>query len=350
VAVTTDEIRTRRSVIAAALGGVGVYVAQALGRPQQADAANGDTVKVGQTKTGSALTQISSSSSGFKGTTTGSGTSGLIGQSSSGTGFGVNGINLATSGTPVGVRGSSTGNGIGVYGFAARGVVGEANGTSGIGVVAKSTATSGTPNGLRASSLAPNSDAIIAENSTISSGTGTAIRGRSSNFECIFGENVSDPLSVPRSTGVLGKGPQFGVEGHGVRLGVFGHADDLLNDVPSVPGTLKAGVRGSANGASHTGGSFENFNALGMALHAKGGLKIESACGVATIAAGTDSITVTPTVKVTANSVVLANLQSSPGNAALLRLVAPGNNQFTVFLNAQATNNTTVGWLVISER
>ncbi len=350
MAVVDDEVRSRRDVIAVALGGAGALALDALARPLGADAANGDAVKVGQTKSGSALTQITSSSSAFKGSTTGSGTSGVIGQSSSGTGFGVNGINLGTSGTPVGVRGSSTGNGIGVYGIAARGVVGESAGTTGIGMVAKATATSGTPSGLRASAVAPNADAIIAEQSTISSGTGSAVHGRSSNFECIFGENVSDPGSVPRSTGVLGRGPQFGVEGHGVRLGVFGHADDLLNDVPSVPAALKAGVRGSANGAAHTGGSFENFNAQGMALHAKGSLKLEGAAGVATIPAGTDNVVVTPAVKVTASSVVLATLHSSPGNTAVLRLVIPGNNQFTIFLTGNSVNNTSVGWLVISDR
>ena len=122
MAVEANEVRSRRGLFAAALGGLGALVADRLIRPDATDAANGDTVKVGQAKSGSALTSISSSSSGFKGKSTGTGLSGVIGESTSGTGFGVNGFNNASGGT--GVRGGGGSNGIGVYGIGPRGVVG----------------------------------------------------------------------------------------------------------------------------------------------------------------------------------------------------------------------------------
>ncbi len=80
MAVDTNETRSRRGLLAAALGGLGALVADGLIRPRAAEAANGDTVKVGQAKSGSALTSITSSASGFKGKSTGSGLSGVIGE------------------------------------------------------------------------------------------------------------------------------------------------------------------------------------------------------------------------------------------------------------------------------
>lgn len=48
MAVAENEVRSRRGVLAAALGGIGALALGALGRPREAGAANGDTVKVGQ--------------------------------------------------------------------------------------------------------------------------------------------------------------------------------------------------------------------------------------------------------------------------------------------------------------
>ena len=54
----TENVSSRRGVLAAALGGVAALAAQALGRPSSAAAANGEALTVGQTKSGTAPTAL----------------------------------------------------------------------------------------------------------------------------------------------------------------------------------------------------------------------------------------------------------------------------------------------------
>jgi hypothetical protein len=72
--------------------------------------------------------------------------------------------------------------------------------------------------------------------------------------------------------------------------------------------------------------------------------------GLATIAAGTNSVTVTPGFDIRATSKVIAVLQGSPGGSTVLRYVTRDtvNDRFTIRLSANATANTAVAWFVIS--
>lgn len=203
---------------------------------------------------GAALKQVTSSSSAFKGKSTGSSGTGLIGETSGSTGFGVNGFNTASSGTPVGVRGAASGSGIGVFGIAARGVVGESGSPTGIGVVGKSTATTG---------------------------TGSA-----------------------------------------------------------------TGVSGEADGVKHFGGHFQNRNNNGFALRVQGGLRLEGAGGVAHIAAGANSVVVTPPIPFRSTSFVVATLQSDPGGGRTVARVVIGVSSFTILLTGKAAADCTVGWMM----
>jgi hypothetical protein len=369
-----QESRTRRALLAGAFGGVTAVALAAFGRPYQAEAANGDTVKVGQARSGSSLTSITSSASGFKGKSTSSGGSGIIGESTSNSGFGVNGINLATGGTPIGVRGAvNPGNGIGVHGNGPRGVMGETSAPAGVGVVARNNATTGTGSGLRAFASAPGQIAAYVENSATSdngtgfaihamsttrtavkvenvsgtSGTGHAIHALSNLSHAVFGENLATAAASPRSSGVFGKGQEFGVEGHGGRIGVFGHID---NESPPIPNSRKSGVRGSAADPNNFGGSFGHSDPEGFGLHAQGGLKFESAAGTTSFTNAQSSKTVTPSVPLGSESIVVATFQSDPGGGVTISrvVVQPLSNNFQIVLSGTPSQNCTVGWIVVN--
>jgi hypothetical protein len=328
---------------------MGVLVAQALGRPQVADAANGDTVKVGQVKSGSALTQINSSASGIKGRTTGSGTSGLIGESASGSGFGVNGFNTATTGTGIGVRGAASTGGIGVYGNGPRGVVGESAGPSGLGVVGKSNATTGAGSGVRAFSSAPDSQALYAENNAApGGGVGVAIHATSSTSLTAKVENVSgQALAI----GLMSVAPNIAVHGTFTN-GATSPGAAIVGDTGTAANTVLnvAGVKGEASKQNHYGGTFRNTSQDGYALRIQGGLLAESCSGVSTVANGTNNVVVSAAVPVYDSTIVLATLQETIGSLAVRNVTtSPNSDQFTIFLNGNAPpGGARVGWIILS--
>ena len=126
--------RTRRSLLAAGLAGIGAIVAALFDRPTRADAAAGDNLKLGQVNyAGISATRLNATSSGgaFSVTQNASG-SGVRGDSTNGHGgvfttahedrFGLNGRNTASvMSAGAGVWGDG-GNNIGVGGASAAGV------------------------------------------------------------------------------------------------------------------------------------------------------------------------------------------------------------------------------------
>ena len=127
---------TRRTLLAGALGGIGVWAAGLLTRANPVRGANGDVMHVGDTLTGTTGTTLdltSGSGGALKGTNTGSGI-GVWGVSDSGAGV------RGESNSDAGVLGSSPA-GIGLFGESATGyglsVVGRAKfSTSGIAQLA----------------------------------------------------------------------------------------------------------------------------------------------------------------------------------------------------------------------
>lgn len=102
--VETSEVRTRRSFLAAAVGGLVGIGAAMLGRPLPVEAANGSPVLLGRTGSATATTTVSTTSG-----------TGVQGKSSSGSGRGVVGSATRTSGSTLGVYGltaSPTGDGV----------------------------------------------------------------------------------------------------------------------------------------------------------------------------------------------------------------------------------------------
>jgi hypothetical protein len=84
----------------------------------------------------------------------------------------------------------------------------------------------------------------------------------------------------------------------------------------------------------------------GVALRTVGKVKFDNCVGIATIAAGTNSVIVTPGIDLTATTVVVATLQGSAGGTTTVHRVVLNTtaDTFTIYLTGNATGNVKVGW------
>jgi hypothetical protein len=164
--------RSRRALLAGAAGGAAVLVADRLARPLGARAADGDTVRIGQTYDATSTTRIENNT-----------TTEPVVDAFSGTGVGVVGHHGIAGeppdliGFPAGVFGySDEGGGLVGVGVGAEGVIGRSR--TGIGVHGQSLAAGDQPNpwGVFGSS----------EN-------GTGVGGESLTMEGVFGRSDSGP-------------------------------------------------------------------------------------------------------------------------------------------------------------
>ena len=87
----------------------------------------------------------------------------------------------------------------------------------------------------------------------------------------------------------------------------------------------------------------------GYALHTSGRISFGLASGVATIAAGKRSVTVTPSVKISTGTKVMTTLQSSAGGTIVVHRISRNTtaNSFTIYLTATAIQRCYVAWLLI---
>ena len=201
-----------------------------------------------------------------------------------------------------GVVGLHTGGANGGYG-----VRGSTSSTVGIGVLGVAGAATGLGTGVSGSSLSPTGTGVYGDNST-TSGLSSGVTGHSAS-----------------SSG----------------RGVIGRAS-------SSTGTDAIGVEGFTNSAAGAGVKAIN-NAGGVALRVQGQVTFSSA-GLAIIPAGSRFAAIGPGINITAQSKVLATLQSSPGGTTTIHRVYPNpsTDTVTIFLTANATQNCTVAWFVIS--
>jgi len=134
----------------------------------------------------------------------------------------------------------------------------------------------------------------------------------------------------------------FGVFGTGA-VGVGGRSPNGTG----VKGTGARGIHGITTKVDGVSVLAEIEEVKGTALEAKGPVKFSSA-GLATIAAGTNSVTITPGQYLTidANSKILCTLQSPGG--VLLNVIRNPNNTLTVNLTGNATADVIVAWFLIS--
>ena len=143
------------------------------------------------------------------------------------------------------------------------------------------------------------------------------------------------------SAAIYGGSDHYGLYGHTTTgIGTYGQA------------TEGYGVKGYAT--TGTAGYFQTPKQVGSphtgyALRANGRVKLDRCAGVATIAAGTKSVTVEPGIELVGASAVVATLQGSAGSETTTVsrvLVNTTANRFTIYLTAKATQQVKVAWHV----
>ena len=335
----TDELtypRSRRALLAGAIGAAAAMIATALGRPDLVRAADGETVVVGGEYTASSQTGFDTGSSGAPALLGNSNAHiGVIGTSTSS--FGVAGSSASLSG----VHGQST-SGSGVDGASTSGSGVSGNSGSGYGVAA----SSGSGCGVGATS---NSDSAVwaYNNSTtrpavhaIATGGNTGVRASSG------GECPGNPLA---HTGVHG----FAAQDSGA-MGVYGQSTagrGVQGVATSGIGVRAASTTGYGALASTVTGTAlyaSVGNKSGTALHAVGRVRFDGSAGLATVPAGAASVTVAPGIDLVATSAVVATLQANPSGTLAVKgvVVNATADTFTIYLNAASAAAVKVAWHV----
>jgi len=100
--------------------------------------------------------------------------------------------------------------------------------------------------------------------------------------------------------------------------------------------TSGAAVRGTASGKA------------GYAFRGSGRLRFDKVSGVATIAANTTSIKVTPGTDVTTSSFMLLTAQSNIGTRSLYYTVDAAGDTITIHMSSSRTSSTVVAWLLLN--
>jgi hypothetical protein len=110
-------------------------------------------------------------------------------------------------------------------------------------------------------------------------------------------------------------------------------------------GALKATTDGGAK-LGAVGNGFGKINLSYSKAASVGAVTQNTPCGIVKIAATGSSVVVTNSL-VSANSIVLATVQSAD-STAYIKNVVPAAGSFTITLGAAATADTTIGYLVIN--
>ena len=285
------QVRSRRAIIGAGLGGAAALAATALARPAAALATTGDPLLQGQENTAAAATGIvrdpgPDDAVAFYGKSAGG--VGVLGISTTGEGV------IGRSATGAGVQGYSDGD-AGINGFGPLGVY------AGGGIRGVVAVTNGDVGSLGISQVDT-----------------TGIYGFSGDTQV-----VPNP---PVKTGVFGLAAQDASS-----RGVLGRS------------TIGQGVRGEAT--SGAAGAF--VSTTGYALATSGRLKLGKVSGIATIAAGTSSKTVSPGIDLTTLSFVLLTPRRSLAGRDLWYTVNATANTFTIRVGSAVSAATAIGWLVL---
>jgi hypothetical protein len=213
--------RSRRAILAAALGGLAGSLATALARPLSAEAAAGDNLKLGATNyAGTSATRLNATSSG-----------GAFWMTQNGTGSGVRGDSVSGHG------GVFTTSHVDRYGLYAQ----QNAATQGAGAAVR--ADGGQNIGLSATSAHGTANAIDSRHTA----DGSAVYGHSGAGDGIFGESVTH-------NGVEGKsGSGTGVSGSSANVGVYGLCTSNLYGVYGDTST-GYGVYGNSSSGYGVGG------------------------------------------------------------------------------------------------
>ena len=214
----------------------------------------------------------------------------------------------------------------GVYGYAnqdgeANGVIGES--VLGIGVRGVSADAIGSL-GLATATTGATIGAFGRSNSP--AGIGVGGRGFANSTGVVGYSGSGNFPAAQAKTGVYGQATQDSAS-----RGVWGRADAGL------------GVYGQATSGSGLYGAATT----GYALRTSGRLRAEKVSGVASIAAGRTSVTVTPGVNVTTGSFVLLTPKANIGSRALWFTIDATNDRFTIKIGSARSSSTRVAWLLL---
>ena len=290
MAIDASVPQSRRTILAAAIGGLAATAANAIGRPAAALATDGQPIIQGQGNTGTTTTVVAVANT-----------------------TALQGITDAQTGGHYGVRGRSSS-------------------TGGAGVVGQTTAASGLNYGVRG---------------FVASDTGAGVRGEGP-FHGVEGVATDDSVGVGvmgnsvGGVGVVGYiGPAYeyfaktGVHGDSGPTGSFGVSGRSLH------GT-------AIEGRTDDGVAVHGYAALtaGTALKVTG-KAVFSRSGRATVPSGQSQVTVMG-IPLTASSLVLATIQGvgAPGLYVRSVSVSVSNSRFTIRLSQNVTASTLVGWFI----
>ena len=314
--------RSRRGILAAAAGAVGLVAAETVSGAAPAQAANGAAVLQG-TDNGptTARTMVFTANSAESASladpnTSGKGSLGVYGH---GQNIGVLGDSTGTGTGVQGNGGPDHGDGVvGNGGGGAAGVVGYAGPDNGTGVVGYAASTS--------------SGIGVAAKGGLTSGVGVQATGFLGVDATSFGTG---------GVGVAATGDGIGVDGEGNGVGVRGIGlDGVLGQT-----STGNGVRGIVTAAG--GVAVFADNPFGTALKATG-RTVFSQSGILTVSAGSSRVTKTG-VMLTTSSLVLATLQQNvPGVYVQSAVPNVSGSSFTVHLNKTAPARIKVAWFVIN--
>jgi hypothetical protein len=192
----------------------------------------------------------------------------------------------------------------------------------------------------------------VAFRAVVGSGEGLHVQGQGmgvvvdSMSTAIWGNSAAS--AGYQKAGVLGTGALLGDD---VAVGVWGashgNAGVLGESVTSagVAGLTEsdAGVYGQAE----TGAGVFGRSTSGFAFHGDGRLRFERVTGVATIAAGSRTVTVDPGVNIVASSFVLLSPKANIGSRGLWFTTDPAGNRFTIRMSSSRGSPTPVAWMLV---
>ena len=290
MSVNPSAPRSRRAILASALGGLGAVVASRLIKPETVSANPGDAVLVDGTFSGAGTTAISSTAT---------------------TGAAIDGSTAEATG----LKGSSTDNTpVPDFSVASNrtGVIGAAGATD---IVEKE--------------ISANTDEVGVYGFSTTSANSSGVWGDSFDGTGVSGTG---------GTGVFGAG-YYGVYAFG-RVAVTGEGYYTETGVYGYSGALAAPLPPPGVGVQATAGSTAQ-----IALNVTGKAKF-SRSGRTYVATGQYARKITM-AGVTASSYVIATLQTRR-TGVYVHAVVPGTGYFYIYLNKAVTANTYVGYLVIN--
>ena len=166
--------------------------------------------------------------------------------------------------------------------------------------------------------------------------SGLGLAGLSSNNYGVYGASTTSAGvygDSSNSTGLLGSSGTTAAAKP--KTGVYGYANQ------------DGGSRGVWGFSGRGVGVYGQANRAGFALRTNGRIKADKVSGVATIAAGNASVTVSPGVNVRSSSFVLLTPKANIGSRGLWFTTNTSADTVTIHLSSSRSSATKIAWLLM---